>query len=104
MTGVLRVTPEKLIAAANLFSQSASTVQGITASMLDTVEQLNSTWAGEAATSYYQKAKGLQDSINKMIRMIQEHSTDLQTMAADYQQAETAAMEVAGSLDPNVIV
>ena len=72
--------------------------------MLDTVDSLNSTWAGEAATAYYNKAHSLQDSINKMIRMINEHSTDLQAMAQVYQEAERTGQETAAALKTDVIV
>lgn len=103
MTGTLRVTPEKLISTAQSFSSSAGTVQNLTSSMLSTVDSLNSTWAGEAATAYYNKAHGLQESINKMVKMINEHSTDLQAMAQAYQEAEQTAQEAAAALQTDVI-
>ena len=103
MNGILRVTPEKLIASAQQFSSSAATVQNLTNTMISTVDALNGTWSGEAATSYYQKAHGLQDSINRMIRMINEHSTDLQAMAQVYQEAERAGQESAAALQTDVI-
>lgn len=103
MTGTLRVTPEKLISTAQSFSSSAGTVQNLTSSMLSTIDSLNSTWAGEAATAYYNKAHGLQESINKMIKMINEHSTDLQAMAQAYQEAEQTAQEAAAALQTDVI-
>ena len=104
MTGTLRVTPEKLISTAQSFSSSAGTVQNLTSNMLSIVDSLNSTWAGEAATAYYNKAHGLQDSINKMIRMINEHSTDLQAMAQAYQEAERTNQEKATALKTDIIV
>jgi len=103
MTGTLRVTPEKLISTAQSFSSSAGTVQNLTCSMLSTVDSLNGTWAGEAATGYYNKAHGLQESMNKMIKMINEHSTDLQAMAQVYQEAERTAQEAAAALQTDVI-
>lgn len=103
MTGTLRVTPEKLISTAQSFSTSAGTVQNLTSNMLSTVDSLNSTWAGEAATAYYNKAHNLQESINKMVRMINEHSTDLQSMAQTYQEAERTAQETAAALQTDVI-
>lgn len=103
MTGTLRVTPEKLISTAQSFSASAATVQNLTSNMLSTVDSLNGTWAGEAATAYYNKAHGLQESINKMVKMINEHATDLQAMAQVYQEAERAAQEVASALQVDVI-
>ena len=104
MTGTLRVTPEKLISTAQSFSSSAGTVQNLTSNMLSIVDSLNSTWAGVAATAYYNKAHGLQDSINKMIRMINEHSTDLQAMAQAYQEAERTNQEKATALKTDIIV
>ena len=99
----MRVTPEKLISTAQTFSSTAGTVQNLTSSMLSTVESLSGSWAGEAATAYYNKAKGLQESINKMVRMINEHSTDLQAMAQSYQEAERTAQETAAALQTDVI-
>lgn len=103
MTGTLRVTPEKLISTAQSFSSSAGTVQNLTNNMLSTIDSLNSTWAGEAATAYYNKAHSLQESINKMVRMINEHSTDLQAMAQTYQEAEKTAQQTAAALKTDVI-
>ena len=103
MTGTLRVTPEKLIQTADNFGSTAGAVQNLTNNMLATVKALNSTWAGEGATAYYNKANGLQESINKMIRMIQEHSTDLHAMAQKYQEAERAAQEAANALQTDII-
>jgi len=104
MTGSLRVTPEQLISTSQTFSSDAGKVQNLTSSMLATVDSLNGTWAGEAATSYYNKAHGLQESINKMVRMINEHSTDLQAMAQEFQTAERTAQEQANALKTDVIV
>ena len=104
MNGTLRVTPEKMITTANSFSQSASTVQNLTSNMLSTVDSLSSSWAGEAATAYNTKAHNLQDSINKMVRMINEHSTDLQAMAQVFQDAERAGQATAAALKTDVIV
>lgn len=103
MTGTVRVTPEKLISTAQSFSSTAGRIQNLTANMLSTVESLNSTYAGEAATAYYNKARSLQGSINKMVRMINEHSTDLQAMAQEYQNAEKTAQETAAALQTDVI-
>ena len=104
MTGILKVTPEKLISAAQSFSASAGSIQNITSNMLSTVDSLNSTYAGEAATVYYNKAHGLQESISRMIRMIKEHSSDLQAMAQEYQNAERAVQEASSVLQTDVIV
>ena len=104
MTGNLRVTPEKLICTATQFSQSDNTVNTLTNQMMDIVNQLNSTWAGEAATGFYTKLKGLQGDMQKLHKMIQEHTTDLNDMAKTYQQAEKENVQTASALKTNEIV
>ncbi|NBI65381.1 WXG100 family type VII secretion target [Pseudoflavonifractor sp. 60] len=104
MTGNLRVTPEKLISTSTQFGQSDSKVNTLTQSMMDIANQLNSTWAGEAATGYYTKLKGLQADMQKLHKMIQEHTTDLQEMAKTYQEAEKANVQTANALKTNEIV
>lgn len=104
MTGNLRVTPEKMISVASQFAQSDSTVNNLTKSMMEIASQLNGTWAGEAATGYYSKLKGLDTDMQKLHKMIQEHATDLQDMAKTYQEAEKANLQTANALKTNEIV
>lgn len=104
MTGNLRVTPEKLISASSQFQTSDTNVNNLTQNMLDIVSQLSSTWAGDAATGYYNKLKGLQQDMQKLHKMIQEHTTDLQDMARTYQTAEQANVQTASALKTNEIV
>lgn len=104
MNGILRVSPEKLSATAKQFSASAGTVQRLTDSMMSEVKELNHSWAGEAATAYYRKMEGLQDSIRKMVRMIGEHSTDLEAMSQVYKEAEQKNESAAKALKTDIIV
>ena len=104
MTGKLRVTPEKLISKSNEFKQCDTTVQNLTREMLDIVNQLNPTYAGEAATGYYNKLKGLQGDMTKLHKMISEHTDDLNEMAKTYQQAERDNVQRASALKVNEIV
>lgn len=104
MTGNLRVTPEKLISMSQQFQTSDNNVNNLTRNMMDIVSQLNSTWAGDAATGYYTKLKGLQGDMDKLHKMIQEHTTDLQEMARTYQAAEQANVQTASALKTNEIV
>ena len=103
MTGNLRVTPEKLISASSQFQTSDTNVNNLTQNMLDIVSQLGSTWAGDAATGYYNKLKGLQQDMQKLHKMIQEHTTDLQEMARAYQAAEQANVQTASALKTSEI-
>ena len=104
MTGNLRVTPEKMISMSTQFAQSDTTVNNLTSQMMDIVNQLNSTWAGEAATGFYEKLRGLQGDMQKLHKMIQEHTADLNDMAKTYQQAERENVQTASALKTNEIV
>lgn len=104
MTGNLRVTPEKMISMSSQFERSDSEVNTLTQNMMAIVTQLNTTWAGEAATEYYNKLKGLEADMQKLHRMIQEHTTDLQEMAKTFQEAEKANLQTASALKINEIV
>ncbi len=104
MEGTLRVTPEQLESAASEFSSKATTVGNLTTQMTELVTGLSSAWEGEAATAYTTKFTQLEDDIQKMIRMVQEHSEDLTEMAQVYREAETANTEEAEALAGDVIV
>lgn len=104
MTGNLLVTPEKLIASAGEFSTMASNVKSLTDNMMSTINALNSTWAGEAHTAYASKFTSLEDDMNKIFRMITEHSNDLQEMAQNYITAESTNVDSGSSLPADVIV
>lgn len=104
MEGTLRVTPEQLESAASEFSNKATTVGTLTSNMMELVTGLSSAWEGEAATAYTSRFNQLEDDIQKMIAMVQEHSNDLIEMAQVYREAETANTEEAEALAGDVIV
>jgi WXG100 family type VII secretion target len=104
MTGNLRVTPEKLISTSQQFADSDNKVNNLTNQMMNIASQLTSTWAGEAATGYYNKLRGLQNDMQKLHRMIQEHNVDLMEMARTYQQAERQNIQTGNALRTNEIV
>lgn len=103
MTGNILVTPEKLISTSQEFSSTASQVQSVTQQMLQIVRSMNSVWSGEASTAYTTKFNSLEDDMTSMYKMITEHSQDLQEMARNYQQAETANIETSNSLQSDII-
>ena len=103
MDGILNATPEQLISTASQFSSQGSVIQQLTSEMVNKVTPLASAWEGEAATAYIQKFTGLQDDIQLMLRMVQEHATDLQDMAATYQNAESQNVSDFGDLSSDVI-
>lgn len=103
MEGIIKVAPEKLIATSGEFSSKASTVSTLTSNMTNLATGLTSVWEGEAATAYMNKFRELDDDIQKMIRMIQEHSSDLEQMARLYMDADQYGSEQSGSLPSDVI-
>lgn len=98
ISGNLRVTPETMISISGDFNTSNNTVNKLTQQMLAIVGELQPTWSGEAATAYYDKLKGLQNDMNKIHAMINEHTEDLIQMARTYQAAEKANQQTASSL------
>lgn len=104
MEGILRVTPNELIAIADDFSGKGSTIGSLTSEMTSLVVSLSSIWEGDAADAYVAKFRGLDDDIQLMNRMIQEHVRDLQEMANAYTQAETQNLSDIEGLSSDVII
>ncbi|MDE7261698.1 MAG: WXG100 family type VII secretion target [Oscillospiraceae bacterium] len=104
MEGIIKVTPEELINTSTEFDATGGTIRNLTSQMVDVVTSLNSVWEGEAANLYQQKFQGLQDDIERMHSMIQEHVKDLIDMANRFKQAETEAAAIAEPLLSDVIV
>ena len=79
-------------------------MKNLTGEMMSLVQGLKGIWQGEAASAYSGKFNSLQTDMDKLCRMIQEHSADLQEMAGHYQSAETGSTQQGSSLNSNVIV
>ena len=104
-SGILRVTPEKLQATAASFEASASSVNSLTQNMTSVVTSLSGQiWSGEAATAYVNKFNGLQDDMNRIYKMIKEHSDDLTAIAQQIIGQENLNMDLANGLSSDVIV
>jgi WXG100 family type VII secretion target len=104
-SGILKVTPEKLLSTASSFEGTGTTVNNLTQQMTSIVTSLSGqVWSGEAATAYLNKFNGLQDDMNRIYKMIKEHSDDLSSMAKIYINEEKKNVELANSLASDVIV
>ncbi len=103
MEGYLKVTPEKLISTSGEFQQSGSRIRNLTREMINIVDSLRSVWEGEAASAYNTKFHQLDDDMERMHRMIEEHVKDLTEMARQYQLAETSNIEFGNALAGDVI-
>lgn len=104
MEGILKVTPEKLIQSSGEFAMTGSQVRNLTGEMMTLVQSLKGLWMGDASGAYAGKFQGLQGDMDKLYRMIQEHASDLQEMAGQYQKAESGNTEQGNSLDAGVVV
>ena len=103
MDGMIKVSPELLISTAGEFSNQGTTINTLAGEMLQLATGLASVWQGDGATAYITKFKGLENSIQLMVRMIQEHATDLEEMAKVYQESDKAAADEASGLVTDVI-
>lgn len=104
MAATIKVTTAKLRSTAAAFNSDGNAIKKLTSEMTREVNQLSGkVWSGEAANAYKKKFNGLQDDINRMVKMINEHVSDLNAMAKVYENADTQAKSVANSLNDNVI-
>ena len=104
MEGIIKVSPQLLSSTASEFGNQGNQISNITTEMMSLITGMASTWEGDAATAYITKFRGLEDDIQRMIRMVQEHAADLQEMARNYSSAETTNMESISGLSSDVII
>ncbi len=103
MDGILKVDPQKLISTADEFNATGTQIKGLTENMMSKVKSMSSAWEGEASTTYINKFGELQDDMDRMFRMIQEHVKDLNDMAQQYITAENANIDLGSGLAGDVI-
>lgn len=103
MEGTLRVTPEQLESTSSEFANKGTTMANLTAEMMQIIGGLGGIWEGEAALSYTGQFTKLENDIQRINKMVQEHAADLNEMARVYREAETANQEAAAGLPGDVI-
>lgn len=104
ITGIINVNPQDLIDTADSFSGTGSELSSCTSEMMSLVTGLTSVWSGDAADSYISKFAALDDDIEKLLAMVNEHVIDLQEMAADYMNRESFNNDCISTLSTDVIV
>lgn len=104
MEGYLKVTPQKLFSASEEFGALGSSMSSLTSEMMNLVAGMQSVWSGEASVSYSNKFRSLDEDMNKLYRMVMEHSQDLCQMAESYQQAEDANTQTGSSMISGIVV
>lgn len=85
---IIKVTPEELQRTAGEFQNLNNQVKSTTDEMISQINALKPVWEGQAAEALYSKISGLQQDMDKIYRMINEHVTDLNEMARTYLTAE----------------
>lgn len=104
MEAILKVTPQQLISTANEFSTIGNGVRSLTTAMMEKMTNLSGIYESEEASVYMSKASGLQDDIEMLNAMIQEHVSDLNEMAQRYNEASSSANDLITTLSSDVIV
>ena len=94
----IRVTSTELNNASQEFLRAGTNIKNLTNNMLNIVQELSSTWSGEAATAYYNKLKSTETGMNRMYDKIVKSSTNLSEMATVYENAEKTNVDLTASL------
>ena len=104
MDGRILVTTELLRSTATEFENAMTQIQSITTMMVDTANGLNAKWQGDAATAYIEKFKMLEDDIQKLARMVNDHVTNLNQMATNDENTETKNIDAPSALAGDILV
>ncbi|MDY5181595.1 WXG100 family type VII secretion target [Butyribacter sp.] len=100
----IKVSTQVLRSTANEFKTIGAQIKSLTTEMTNEVSNISGdVWQGDAATKYKAQFRKLDDDIALMIKMINEHVSDLNDMAAAYEKAEQANETAASSLATDII-
>lgn len=103
MDGILKVTPETLKSTAGEFQSTNGQIKSTTDEMVNLINGLKSIWEGTAAEAFTAKVSGLQQDMNKIYSMINEHVKDLTEMADTYIRAENANAQTGSALQAGIL-
>lgn len=101
---VLRVTPEVLQQKAGEFTNIVNTIQRHFNQVEDIASRTKGYWQGEAGTQDRESYASYKEDIQFIIRRLEEHPTDMLTMAGIYSDVEQRVMETNAVLQTNLIV
>lgn len=104
MEGRMMVTTETLRSTATEFQNAMTQIQSITGMMVDTANGLNAKWQGDAANAYIDKFKMLQDDIEKLSNMVNDHVISLNQMATNDETTETKNIDASAALPGDILV
>lgn len=101
---VLRVTPETLEKKADEFTSIINEIKGHFDQIGAVSTRTRGYWLGEAGDKDRAGYASYKDDINYIIRRLQEHPTDLLSMAGIYREAERDATSKNAALKTDQIV
>lgn len=98
---IIRVTPEALDSAAKRIETTAGDYQTQYKAFYTLIDELNSTFTGEAYDAFKQKVGEFEDDFNKMWSEMNEYSTFLGNSATAYRNTQEDAKVRAQNLKGN---
>ena len=102
---LIKVDPSQLKSTATGFQSTGTQIKQLTGQMTQLVSTLSGqVWESAAASAYRSKFNGLNDDIQRMTKMVDEHVSDLQQMAAEYEKSESDNILDTNSLSSDVII
>ncbi|MCR5526160.1 MAG: WXG100 family type VII secretion target [Lachnospiraceae bacterium] len=99
----LKVAPEKVRSTAEQFNDQAAQVRNLANTISEMISSMNSIWQGDAATTYTNKIKSINENLNVICTKITKHGTHLQEIASEYQSAEQANTEASSALSSSLL-
>ena len=100
----LKVTPEELKVKAEQVNGHLSALRQRFQSMEQSVNRSASYWQGEAGDMHRRDYQERKEGIGEIFRRLSEQVSDLQAIAANYQESERQVSEFLGDLPSDVIL
>lgn len=102
MANTIRVTPEELLNAASKVESWADSYNSICNQINTSVNELNSTWGGEAHNQYVNQLNGFQDDFQNLYTLLNKYASYLRSASQKYSQAEETIKSSASSLSTGI--
>ena len=103
MAVTFKVETTKLLDTATRFQQSANTWNSTISQMINLVNSTGCQWCGSAADTYRRRFAQHDQDRRDIQSLINEHISDLQQIARNYQQTESNIAGAANQLRTNVV-
>lgn len=99
-----KVTPEVLQQKSQEVAAEVNKLRGLFADVQQAVNGTASFWQGEAGTAHRDAYNSHNEDFNTMLARLQEHVTDLNSIAGNYIEFENKIKEIENVLPTDVIV